>query len=173
MNFKDITYLSQGSAEQQRIYKLLVQTDILESLKQYDPIVVGTFPLDIQVATSDIDILSQANDLEQLAQQMTDAFGKEDEFKINRVAALAGPAIVASFKIAGQEFELFGQDVPSDLQMGYLHMVKEYEILQKFGEKFKQQVIALKASGIKTEPAFCQLLDIDGDPYLNLLKYEV
>ena len=50
-------------------------------------------------------------------------------------------------------------------------MIIEHHILQQEGEDFKRKVVALKESGMKTEPAFAQLLGLDGDPYLALLEY--
>ena len=57
--------------------------------------------------------------------------------------------------------------------MGYLHMVIEYKILLQKGESFRQQVIALKQSGLKTEPAFAQLLGLPGNPYTALLEFNI
>jgi hypothetical protein len=81
-------------------------------------------------------------------------------------------AIVANFSIDGIAIEIFGQNIPTREQNGYRHMLIEHRILQERGEVFREAVIALKKSGIKTEPAFAQLLQIEGDPYLGLLEYK-
>ena len=52
-------------------------------------------------------------------------------------------------------------------------MIIEYDLLNKYGETFRQQIIQLKRKGYKTEPAFCKALGIEGNPYLELLKYEI
>lgn len=49
-------------------------------------------------------------------------------------------------------------------------MLVEYKLLQQHGEDFRQQVVALKKAGIKTEPAFAKLLQLPGDPYEALLQ---
>ncbi len=49
-------------------------------------------------------------------------------------------------------------------------MITEHAILKEKGKNFKQEIIKLKASGLKTEPAFAKLLGIEGDPYEELLK---
>jgi hypothetical protein len=72
----------------------------------------------------------------------------------------------------GYKVEIFAQDIPADQQMAYLHLLKEYALLEKYGAVFKRKIIALKKNGIKTEPAFCKLLGIKGDPYAGLLGYE-
>lgn len=69
--------------------------------------------------------------------------------------------------------EIYATDIDTEKQNGYLHMIKEYEILQARNDSFKMEIIKLKKQGIKTEPAFCKLLNISGDPYVELLNYIV
>ena len=49
-------------------------------------------------------------------------------------------------------------------------MMVEYQLLKEKGEGFKQQIIDLKKSGFKTEPAFAIALGLTGDPYEALLQ---
>ena len=172
-NFKDIHYLLTGSIEQRKVYELLTEECIMQMLSRYDPILVGTFPLDIQVSTSDIDLICYANDLAGFTYYLSESFGKHQNFELNHLPQLDPPAIVANFIIRSQEIEIFGQDIPSDQQMGYLHLAVEHQILLKYGQTFKENIIQLKKNGIKTEPAFCQLLGLSGNPYIELIKYNV
>jgi hypothetical protein len=55
--------------------------------------------------------------------------------------------------------------------MGYLHLIVEQQVLLKCGQRFKDNIIQLKAYGNKTEPEFCKLLGLTGDPYIEHLKY--
>lgn len=79
---------------------------------------------------------------------------------------------LANFWCEGFEVEVFGQNLPVKEQMGYLHMVTEYKILEHYGNDFRQQIIALKNAGYKTEPAFAELLGLEGNPYMALLEYK-
>ena len=38
---------------------------------------------------------------------------------------------------------------------------------------FRRQIIDLKKQGLKTEPAFAKLLALTGDPYVELLSFEL
>ena len=71
------------------------------------------------------------------------------------------------------EIEIFGQNVPTELQNGYKHMIIEDKILQSRDENFRLEIIKLKQNGYKTEPAFAFLLGLNGDPYAELLKYKI
>lgn len=52
-------------------------------------------------------------------------------------------------------------------------MLVEHQILAQKGKDFRAKIIDLKKMGIKTEPAFAQLLGLQGDPYKSLLKLEL
>lgn len=168
-NFKDISYLLTGSPAQQQLYAVLEQSRILHILADYGPILAGTFPLDIQVPGSDIDIICQCTTPDCMAAFLKTAFGAFENFHVRYPSHV--PAVVAGFRMMGYEVEIFAQDIPAVQQMAYLHLVKEYALLEKHGILFKQKIIALKREGIKTEPAFCRLLNIEGDPYAGLLAY--
>ena len=65
-----------------------------------------------------------------------------------------------------------GQACPVSQQRAYRHMVVEARLLELGGEPLQSAIIALKRSGLKTEPAFARCLGIHGDPYLALLALE-
>jgi hypothetical protein len=67
--------------------------------------------------------------------------------------------------------EIFAQNVPTQEQNAFRHMLAEARLLNIFGEELRTEVRLLKARGIKTEPAFAKVLGIDGDPYTELLKF--
>ncbi|SIS66438.1 DUF4269 domain-containing protein [Salimicrobium salexigens] len=80
--------------------------------------------------------------------------------------------VKANFFSNNFELELFGQNQPTCLQKAYLHMIIEYGILRR-NPSLKGKVIELKKQGYKTEPAFCELLGIKGDPYEGLVQYGI
>ena len=48
-------------------------------------------------------------------------------------------------------------------------MIVEHHLLKEVS-KLREKVIHLKQQGIKTEPAFCEVLGIKGDPYERLIE---
>lgn len=133
---------------------------------------VGTLPLDLFVDGSDLDILCCADDLEQLAKVLHVKCGDRSGFRLSRLNVDSVETIVAGFSFEGFDFEIFGQRVPVSQQPGYRHMVIEWQVLQARGTLFKEAVLALKKSGVKTEPAFARLLGLTGNPYQALLNYK-
>jgi ribosomal protein S18 acetylase RimI-like enzyme len=91
---------------------------------------------------------------------------------IERSAAAGGPAVVAAFELAGLAVEIFGQALPVTAQRGFRHMVIEGQLLAIGGAALAARIRDLKRAGTRTEPAFAQLLGLDGDPYEALLALE-
>lgn len=167
--WKDITYLRKGNGIQQKTYACLQDLRILEELKNYHPIVVGTIPINLQTEQSDIDIICEVHDFSEFAQKLLQSYGKKADFQISERIVLNVPRIKANFSHDGLELELFGQPVPTLQQNGFRHMIVEHRLLQMAGENAREDIRLLKKNGIKTEPAFAQYFHLEGDPYEALL----
>jgi Domain of unknown function (DUF4269) len=48
-------------------------------------------------------------------------------------------------------------------------IIENYLIINQ--PSIKEQVIVLKKNGMKTEPAFCKVLGLEGDPYDALVEF--
>lgn len=144
----------------------------MEKLKSFDPILVGTIPICIDIENSDLDIICYANNLPAFKQSIETLFGNEKELKIWERTERNGQAVVANFIADNFIIEIFGQAIPSKQQNAYRHMLIEHQLLVENGEEFRQDIIKLKQEGYKTEPAFAVLLGLKGDPYKALLEYK-
>lgn len=165
-------YLSTGSTVQIEVYRLLKKHRILIDLSSYNPILVGTVPIGIQVEGSDLDIICEVNDFNEFERFVGQRYGGYERFEIARRIVDGEERIKANFTIEDWPIELFGQNKPTTEQNGYRHMVVEDRMLRLFGARFRQEVIRLKTEGIKTEPAFALLLGLSEDPYARLLELE-
>ncbi|WP_126971708.1 DUF4269 domain-containing protein [Gynurincola endophyticus] len=173
MNFADINYLKKGNELQKQLYDVLVSYHIMDRLSDYQPVITGTIPIEINIATSDVDIILYATELKCLQDKLITHFSHFKNFEIYTDIINTATVVITTFTLNGFCFELFAQAVPTTDQYAYLHMIKEYEILQQQPETFKKEIIKLKESGIKTEPAFAQLLGLEGNPYEALLNYQI
>lgn len=168
INFTNISYLKTGNEKQQKSYKVLAENDILEKLSSFAPTLVGTIPINIDIANSDLDIICYVPDKQPFISTLKRSFSQEKGFIISENPALN--AVKATFFISDFEFEIFGQNIETTKQNGYRHMLIEHKILLEKGETFRQEIIKLKEQGTKTEPAFAKLLGLEGNPYEALLK---
>lgn len=172
MDFFDITYLSKGSEIQKKGFQAITSLGILNLLKEYTPVVVGTLPLDLFLEKSDIDIICCFSDGEDFAEKVF--FDLElitPNFYINRKPLSGIDSLITTFEYEDFRFEIVAQKIPVREQAAFRHMVAEWRILSERDASFRKQILELKNNGIKTEPAFAQLLGLTGDPYQELLRY--
>ncbi|MCH4824407.1 DUF4269 domain-containing protein [Gramella lutea] len=171
-DFKIIDYLKHGTTRQKEVFGIFKNHSIMEKLEEYSPILVGTIPINIDIDNSDLDIICFAKNLNSFLEFLNNKFSNEDEFIVIQKNIKGRQCVLARFRLDNYDCEIFGQNVPTHEQDAYLHMIKEYEILEKEGPEFRKTIIELKRTGLKTEPAFAQLLGIKGNPYSGLLKYQ-
>ena len=170
VDFATTDYLAFGNKRQVHCFALLKKYHIMSILVEYSPVVVGTIPINIDIASSDIDIICECKivDFDVLKQLLSDNFGDYEVFCIAR----SDECIVCRFMLENQLIEVYVADIPVYKQNAYRHMLIEHRILNLLGEDFRGQVIERKSEGLKTEPAFAQLLGLVGNPFTELLKLE-
>lgn len=169
-DFRSIEYLKYGIRKQLECYRALSTIRIFEVLAPYAPVLVGTFPLGIEVEGSDLDIVCQAHDLLEFRNLMEKEFSRLSDFSVK----ISGEkdVLTCNFMAEGFPVEVYASARDPLLGNGYRHMRIEYRLLDLLGYTFKEEIIALKKAGIKTEPAFAQLLGLEGDPYRAVLALE-
>lgn len=150
---------------------VLNQLNLSTLLRDYHPVVIGTPPLGLGIPSSDIDVACSATDLQQFATFVSHHFQDKTSFQCRTIEIRGEPAVVASFETHGWEVELFCQSKPTESQMGVRHFLIEKRLLD-LEHTLRPIILALKQSGLKTEPAFAQFLGLQGDPYESLLTLE-
>ncbi|MFC9449264.1 DUF4269 domain-containing protein [Bacillus cereus] len=166
--FTSITYLQSGNDKQQKIYDILNELNIMEDLVLYSPVLCGTIPIRIDTPQSDLDIVMEVYNFNVFEQEMRSLYGSYEGFKIKKTKIKDTESVKVNFKFEGFEFELFAQPKPVRNQNAYRHMIVERMLLMQHPH-IREEVIQLKESGLKTEPAFAQVLNINGDPYEELI----
>jgi len=170
-DFTKIDYLKDGNERQKRVYEVLTKYKIFQVLEFYSPILAGTIPIEIDIDGSDLDIICNVRDKVEFEKFLNKIFCEFDLYlKIETIIINEIESTICNFILDGFPIEIFAQNKPVTQQNAYLHMISEYKILQEKGEDFKQKIIELKKKGIKTEPAFGMLLNLE-NPYEDLLKF--
>lgn len=169
-NWHDITYLKLGNERQKNTYSVLNKLKIFKILREYNPTLVGTIPIEIDISESDLDIICEVYDLEKFEELVTKSFNKYDNFRIERQTVKGLLISLSYFGYSNFVIEIFGQPKPVIEQNGYRHMIVEKKLLEISGESARKQIIKLKKLGLKTEPAFAKYFNLNGDPFDELLK---
>lgn len=171
IDFTKIDYLKHGNDRQKRAFDVLTKYKVFEKLSGFSPILAGTVPIEIDIEGSDLDIICEVKDQVEFSKSVSQIFSEFDlNLKIEKIVINEAEATVCNFELDGFPIEIFGQNKPTTRQNAYLHMIAEHKILLEKGEDFKQKIIELKREGIKTEPAFGMLLNLE-KPYEDLLKF--
>ena len=146
---------------------------LFRALSPYQPTLIGTYPLGLQVDGSDFDIACTCDDLDSFERAVRATLADLGiAARIKRAPRSPAPAVVAAFALDDAAVEIFAQTLPVTAQRGFRHMVIEGQLLVLGGAALAARVRDLKRTGLKTEPAFAQLLGLGGDPYESLLTLE-
>lgn len=167
-DWRDPAYLAAGSPAQRAAARALAACAVLERLAPFDPVLAGTYPLDLAVEGSDLDVLCHAPDLALFERAVREALGDRPGFRCERQPAGTTLAVVARFRSGRLPVEVFGQPLPIDRQRGYRHLLVEARLLARGGARLRRAVATLRRSGLKTEPAFARALGLEGDAYERL-----
>lgn len=153
------------------VFNALIESKVLQTLEEYNPVVAGTFPLGIFTDKSDLDILLECYDLDRLQETAKNSFGLFTNFKSFQIEVDGINTLIINFSYGEVPFELFAQPTPSVKQKAYRHFQVEERLLAMGNEAFIKTVSELRKQGLKTEPAFAKALSIERDPYEELLKF--
>lgn len=170
--WSNIGYLLDGSSKMKNVYNLVQKHRIMEHLSEFNPIIIGTIPIGIDIENSDIDIACEVDDYDYFIKVVSERFSKYNEFKVRRSYDYGRENVNINFYADYFMVELFAETIPVIKQNGYRHMIIEERLLRLGGQPLRDKIIDFKKSGIKTEPAFAALLNLSGNPYAKLLELE-
>ncbi len=151
------------------ILNFLQETSILKIFNHYEPCISGTLPLAIANHQSDLDILMQSRDLDQFSLEVKERFGTMPEFSIKSEQHQDINSVVVNFDFKGLPIELFCQNLCVYSQQANQHFLIEGRLLKLLGNEFRDKIKHLKQKGLKTEPAFGKILNLQ-EPYQELLE---
>lgn len=155
--------------ENKKVFGALEESKVLKIFKKFTPFVAGTFPLGIYTAHSDIDVLMNAGDLNELNDMLKAEYGNLDGFRSEHSIVDGLKTLIVNFNLNKVPFEVFAQNRAVTKQKAYLHFQVEERLLKIGGDQFKKSIIEKRQNGLKTEPAFATALGIKGDAYEELL----
>lgn len=168
-NWAAIDYLASGSPRQRAAYAALQEIALFDHLAPFQPILVGTIPLGIDLPASDLDVVCAVADFPAFRALLVAHFGALPGFALSERERGGLPTLVCRFAAGPFPVELFAQDRPTTSMNGYQHMLVEAHLLALAGPEAAAAIRSLKAAGLKTEPAFAHYFGLAGEPYQALL----
>lgn len=158
--------------ENKSIFHAVEESKILKAFKKYTPFIAGTFPLGVYTQHSDVDVLMCAENLDEVEQELRNEYGEFLAFETNRSVVDKVETLIVNFNFKSTPFEIFVQNRPVVQQTAFLHFQAEERLLKFGGEDFKKKVMSLRLKDFKTEPAFLQALEMQGDAFAELLRLQ-
>lgn len=166
----DCAYLLRGTPRQQAAWAVLTELGIFDHLAPFTPVLTGTVPIGLDLANSDLDIICAAQDLSRFEQSVVAVYAHHPGFGCKRRIWQGRPSVVVNFDTPLFPIELFAQGRPVTEQNSFRHMLIEDRLLRLGGDAARTAIMALRRSGMKTEPAFAAYFGLNGDPYVELLR---
>ncbi len=83
INFETLDYLKNGSEKQQRAYLVLTSYSVFENLQGFDPLLIGTVPLNIDTEKSDLDIICYWKSKNLFIETLIENFAHHHRFFVN------------------------------------------------------------------------------------------
>lgn len=156
----------------EKIHGSLMRSKVLNALASYNPLIAGTFPLGLEDAGSDLDILVETHNFDAFSTEISSKLGSFTDFKSYKMKIQGIETLVANFSFEGVPYEVFAQPIPAVAQKAYRHFHAEERLLHLGGRSLQESVLKRKIGGLKTEPAFAEVLRLNGDPYESLLEFQ-
>lgn len=154
--------------QQQKAAQAIQALGLLDVLSAYDPLLIGTIPLDIDIADSDLDVACHVADLDGFVALGMRTYGHLPGFAWRRKKVRGVESAILRLQQDGMSIELFAQPVPVLHQWGVRHFLVEARLLAIAGDPLRRAVRAQKKAGVRTEPAFAALLGLPGEPYRQM-----
>lgn len=169
MNWRRFSYLQEGTPRQRKAHDTLVDLKIFEHLRRFDPALVSTVCVGLDVSGSDLDVICEVRDQVDFRSTVENLYGDQQRFQVWK---RAGGAVVARFDTEVFPVEIFGTEQRVETQAAWQHltvMKRLVEIEPRLREKVRER----KRAGCGTEPAFAKLLGLEGDPYEAMLSLKM
>lgn len=170
-NWQNISYLRSGNDKQKSAFATLKKHHILEYLSPYNPVLVSTICVDLDIEGSDLDIICQHKRPDVFERHVKKRYETYPDFR-QWVRKSDFEGVVTCFHADDFEIEIFSSTLPVREQFAYRHLSMMDRILKTGGEDLRKKVKRLKMSGLKTEPSFAEILGLAGDPFTAFLELE-
>lgn len=137
----------------------LQESQILDQLQEYHPLIAGSYPLDLSVDNSDLDIICDCRDQNSFFLELKKLYSDRPHFNIQKNGIRGENSVYCSWRTKNLTIEIFAQSTQSCRQWGFKHFQIEDRVLKLAGPAAYKKIMQLRSQGYKTEPAFWSYLN--------------
>ncbi len=124
-NLSSYGCLVTGTPRLQQAEAVLTDLRLLDDLRVFTPMLIGTIPIGVDIPSSDLDIACYAPDLVHFAQTVRQLYVIFPNFSLHGKSIRGVDSVIVNFQHGGFEIQLFAQPQPVENQYGYRHMLIE------------------------------------------------
>ncbi|MEX1020822.1 MAG: DUF4269 domain-containing protein, partial [Litorilinea sp.] len=189
-DWSNIAYLQRGGERWQDAYRALMESDIFMVLAAYDPILVGAYPLGLEVSQT-LEIICAAPDLARFRHEMLAFYQDATDFELEPAVNLpstdgttdgtiSGTAEAttdneaieaASFMQNAFTIRVQARALPVEDQPEYRALDVAARLLRMGSDDARRSVQNLVQSGLPLYTAFATYFQLDGDPQPALVAH--
>ena len=154
-----------------RLTRALRRLEIHRNLEPFDPRVATTLGTGLETPRSDIDVVCRTGDPEAFLEHVAERYGMHRNFRVSVLIlpALASVSLTISSPLGKRlEVEIYAVDEPTEAQPAVVHARAHARLLRSGGLSLAEETRHLKLAGYSTEEAFASVLELPGDPYVQL-----
>lgn len=148
------------------------KSQVMELLKQYQPEVVSTILVGLDIDGSDIDIVCSYNspaERDNYVSTVKSKLSAQRDF----ILKVKENYVKTEFLLDGFHFDIYASAQPVIEQNAWRHFKVMERLVKTGGKPFQDIIRRKKQQGLKSEPAIASFLELSGDdPYQAVLSLE-
>lgn len=161
--FLNLEYQKSPTVMQKNALKTLSSLNLFHDLKEFNPVFVGTIPLDVDVHGSDIDIICEVAEFSRFQNRVRECFESQKNFIIIESYNYNSRHSTCRFDAHSFRIEILGEKVPVQQQISFKKLVAEAKLLEIGGDTARQEIRNIKNQGLNTELAFAEYFKLTGE----------
>ncbi len=168
--FIEREYQKSPTDVQKRALEGLSKLNLFHDLKEFKPVFAGTIPLDIDIQSSDINIICEVTEFIRYQTRLRECFERQKNFIITETYNAVARNSTCRFDAHTFRVEIHGEKKTIQKQNLFQYLIAEAKLLEIGGDAARAEIRRIKRNGHKTEPAFAEYFKIKGNAFDELVK---
>lgn len=142
--------------KKEKVWNGIKASGVLKEFRQYEPLIVGAFPLNLESARSTIEVLMYASDFSTLGKELKSKFGHLHNFSLD-----VSEGLLCQFMYHDLPFKIHVEEGRTLLQKNYKRFQAQERLLKYGGENLRRRVLENESKTESLDEAFALALAED------------